>query len=215
MIPTAGEPDVQIEPEVGLLCDVVYDGDMVAELSPVAVTAFNDCSIRRPDADKISEKKNWGPCSKGAARDGFAVSEIDRDGALAKFRLACFLRRGGEAHPYGVDSAVPEYSYFGDQLLDWTVDRLNNQPGVDGTPLEDVGALLDVCGSPKRILIGVGATRYTEFGETHFLKPGDDSIVVLYDSSRHSPEAVEHAVREASEDRLADAAVLRQRVVAN
>ncbi len=32
----------------------------------------------------------------------------------------------------------------------------------------------------------MGATRYTEFGETHFLKPGDRSIVVLYDGEMWS-----------------------------
>ena len=36
-------------------------------LAPFAFGAFNDCSIRRPGAAKISEKKNWGACSKGVA----------------------------------------------------------------------------------------------------------------------------------------------------
>ena len=64
MVPEAIEADgplnLQIEPEVGLACDVVWDGDTVVTLRPFALGAFNDCSIRRPGAPKISYKKNWG-----------------------------------------------------------------------------------------------------------------------------------------------------------
>ena len=62
-----GPLNLQIEPEVGLACEVVWSGDTVAALRPFALGAFNDCSIRRPNARKISEKKNWGPASKGVA----------------------------------------------------------------------------------------------------------------------------------------------------
>lgn len=213
-IPADGEPNVQIEPELGLLCAVDYSASGVSSLQPLAVTAFNDCSIRRPDAAKISEKKNWGSCSKGAAANGFAVSEIDRTGDLAAFRIGCFLQRGEELHVYGVDSGVAEYSYFGDQLLSWIVDRLNGQRGSSDSPLEDVGSLLNSCGSPRRLMVGVGATRYTDFGETHFLRHGDDSVVVLYDGATTSAADVAAAIAERDDARLADAAVLRQRVVA-
>ena len=57
-----GGVNLQIEPEVALLCDVAYapDGGVEA-LAPRALGAFDDCSIRRPGAAKISHKKNWGP----------------------------------------------------------------------------------------------------------------------------------------------------------
>ena len=56
-----GQLNLQIEPEVGLACEVVWSGDTVVSLRPFALGAFNDCSIRRPGAPKISYKKNWGP----------------------------------------------------------------------------------------------------------------------------------------------------------
>ena len=72
IVPKPGADDgplnLQIEPEVGLACEVVWAGDTVVTLRPFALGAFNDCSIRRPGAPKISYKKNWGPASKGVAR---------------------------------------------------------------------------------------------------------------------------------------------------
>ena len=62
-----GADNLQIEPEVGLLCDIEYRDGRVVGLTPRAFGAYNDCSIRREGARKISEKKNWGPASKGVA----------------------------------------------------------------------------------------------------------------------------------------------------
>lgn len=203
--------DLQIEPELGVFCAIEYDdAGVVHRLSPQWVAAFNDCSARRPGTDKISEKKNWGACSKGVAERGFAVDEIEQDGATARLRIACFLRRDSESHEYGVDSAVPEYSYYGSQLLDWIVGCLRDQRGEAGSPLEDVGAMLGDCGHPDATLIGIGATRYTAFGETNFLRPGDESIVIVYSASSATPESVKLAVENGDEDSLAAASVLRQ-----
>lgn len=209
----AGDVRLQIEPEVGLLADVVYaeDGAVIA-LSPVAIAAFNDCSIRREGAAKISHKKNWGLASKGVARQAIAVTEIEPDGATATFRLACFLRRDGGVEAYGVDSPLPGYSYYGTTLLDWIVERLAAQRGGEGTPLEDVGALVRAA-RPARVLVGIGATRYTPVGESTFLEVGDESIVVVYDAAVVSPDEVAGVVRDGREGTL-DASVLRQVVVA-
>lgn len=214
-LPASDEPlNLQIEPEAAVLCAVEYDvvGGPVA-LRPKALAAFNDCSIRRPGARKISEKKNWGPDSKGVAARAFAVSEIDRDGATKDLRLASFLRRGDETFAYGVDSPLPGYSYYGPVLLDWIIDRINKQTGGD-SPLEPVGIYLAACGSPAEVLIGIGATRYTEFGESHFLEAGDESIVVVYDSTINDARSVETAVREHFEASLKEASVLVQTVQA-
>jgi hypothetical protein len=211
----AGADNLQIEPEVGLLADVTYGpGGEVTGLTPVAVGAFNDCSIRRPGAKKISEKKNWGAASKGLAARGFAISDLSPDGPTASFRLVSFLVRAGVTETYGVDSAVPDYSYYGSQLLDWTVERLVNQLGSAETPLEPVGAYLRAAGSPARVLIGIGATRYTPFGETTYLQPDDNSVVVLYNTDEHSPEDIVAAVAAGEDNRLTAASVLRQRVTA-
>lgn len=204
---------LQIEPEAAVLFRAAYAEDgTVASLSPVAVGAFNDCSIRREGAKKISEKKNWGPASKGLAATLLPVDDLGPQGATASLRIASFLRRGDETHAYGQDSPVLGYSYYGDQLVDWIVERLAHQTGSPETPLEDVGALLREAGSPTTLLVGIGATRYTDFGESHYLVDGDDSVVVLYDGTLSSPDDVAAAVHERREHDLPGASVLTQRV---
>jgi hypothetical protein len=178
-----GPPNLQIEPEVGLACEVVWQGDTVVTLRPFALGAFNDCSIRRPNAPKISHKKNWGTASKGVAPDFFEAGDLTAHGPTSTMRLQCRLRTAdGVDHEYGVDSPLLGYSYYGQVLLDWIVERLTNQKGSAETPLEDVGALMIACGRPRNVLIGIGATRYTALGESTYLKPGDEAIVRVYDT---------------------------------
>lgn len=214
--PAGDEVNLQIEPEVGLIARVAYDPDSGAAtaLQPVAIGAFNDCSIRRAGAQKISHKKNWGAASKGLAPVLLPLDSLDPDGPTATYRLACFLRRDGDTHVYGIDSALPDYSYYGDTLLDWIVERLAGQQGAPDSPLEPVGAYLRAAGNPEHVLIGIGATRYTPFGGTTFLDVGDDAIVVVYDAAQTDAGVVEAAVRAGGEDALPGASVLRQRVVA-
>jgi hypothetical protein len=182
---------LQAEPEVGLACRVRYgDNGLVETLTPFAFGACNDCSIRLPGATKISQKKNWGACSKGIARDFLPIGAAGLAQTTASFRLACFLRRGGELHTYGVDSPLTGYSYYGDRLLDWIVDRLRNQQDSPNTPLEPIGDYLRACGSPSKALITIGATRYTPLGAATYLEPGDESIVAVYDSDDLAPADV-------------------------
>jgi len=188
LVPAVTESDgplnLQIEPEVGLACEVVWEADTVVALRPFALGAFNDCSIRRPGAPKISVKKNWGPASKGVAAEFFDIGDLTPDGPTATLRLMCHLRTtDGADHEYGVDSPLLGYSYYGEVLLDWVVERLANQKGSPQTPLEDVGALMVACGRPRRVLIGIGATRYTALGESTYLQPGDEAIVRVYDTA--------------------------------
>jgi len=181
--------NLQIEPEVGLACEVQWVGDTVSSLQPFALGAFNDCSIRRPNAAKISDKKNWGPESKGVAQRFFEISDLTPDGPTATLRLLCHLRTAdGQEHEYGVDSPLLGYSYYGEVLLDWIVERLANQKGSEETPLEDVGALMVASGHPAKLLVGIGATRYTPLGESTYLQPGDQAVVRVYDtdSDAHS-----------------------------
>lgn len=210
--PTA---NIQIEPELGVFAHVTYDGDgTVRTLRPYAAGAFNDCSIRRPGATKISQKKNWGPNSKGIAQRLFALTDLTSTGPTASFRLACFLTRDGQTQAYGVDSPLPGYSYYGNQLVVWLMERLANQTGSADTPLEPVGAYLRAAGLPRTVLIGIGATRYTAVGETTFLLPGDESIVVVYDGAHTAPEQIAQAIAERRDDDLPAASVLRQLVYA-
>jgi len=191
-----GSPlNLQIEPEVGLACRIAWDGDTVAALEPFALGAFNDCSIRRPGAPKISDKKNWGPDSKGVAPRFFEISDLSPTGPTSKLRLECLLERGdGQRHAYGVNSPLQGYSYFGQRLLDWIVDRLANQKGSPDTPLEDVGALLVAAGRPTHALIGIGATRYTELGASTYLRPGDTAIVRVYEEDVPAASVLEQTV---------------------
>ena len=150
VLPVSDTPlNLQIEPEVALACRVVWHGDTVSSLQPFALGAFNDCSIRRPNAPKISYKKNWGPASKGVAAQFFDIGDLTPDGPTATLRLVCFLDAAdGTEQAYGVDSPLLGYSYYGEVLLDWIVERLANQKGSTDTPLEDVGALMVASGHP-------------------------------------------------------------------
>ncbi len=202
---------LQAEPEVGLACEVRYADDGTVEaLVPFAFGACNDCSIRVPGAAKISEKKNWGACSKGVAPSFIRLDGSDLEQETATHRLACFLRRDGELRPYGIDSPLTGYSYYGDRLLDWVVERLGNQQGIPDTPLEPIGQYLRDCGEPGELLITIGATRYTPLGESTYLEPGDESIVVVYDSATLAPGEVAPAL--ASDVSPPTASVLTQRV---
>ena len=189
-LPAAPEAaaSLQAEPEVGLACDVRYADDGAVEaLVPFAFGACNDCSIRVPGAAKISEKKNWGACSKGVAARFIPLDGSDLERQTPTHRLACFLRRNGELHVYGIDSPLAGYSYYGDRLLDWIVERLRYQQGSADTPLEPLGQYLRDCGRQDKLLVTIGATRYTPFGESTYLQPGDESIVVVYDSAVLAP----------------------------
>ena len=214
-IPDDPGADLQIEPEVGVLVRLAYDDHgTVTGISPLAVAAWNDCSIRREGARKISHKKNWGAASKGVAPRGFAVEDISAEGGLAGLRIASFMRRGDEVHAYGVDSQASGYSYAGATLIDWMLGRLRHQVGADDTPLEPVGRYLDDAARPDHALIGIGATRYTPFGECTYLVAGDESIVIVYDEAESSPGGVARAVAAGDEHALPRASVLAQRVTA-
>ncbi|WP_029109229.1 DUF5718 family protein [Mycobacterium sp. URHD0025] len=190
-----GPLNLQIEPEVALACRVSWRGDTVTDLHPFALGAFNDCSIRRPHAAKISHKKNWGPASKGVAPQFFDISDLMPDGPTSTLRLVCSLvTADGQEHAYGVDSPLSGYSYYGEELLDWIVERLANQKGSADTPLEDVGALMAGSGHPENVLIGIGATKYTPLGESTFLQHGDQAVVRVYDTDSEAASELRQTV---------------------
>ena len=113
----------------------------------------------------------------------YRANQAIEHGPTATLRLVCsLLTADGQEHAYGVDSPLLGYSYYGEVLLDWIVERLANQKGSPDTPLEDVGALMAANGHPENVLIGIGATKYTPLGETTFLQPGDQAIVRVYDA---------------------------------
>ncbi|MFL0953384.1 DUF5718 family protein [Vibrio parahaemolyticus] len=187
--------NLQIEPELALICDITYEGGQVLQLTPTHFGAFNDCSIRRSDANKISEKKNWGAASKGLASQLIELERLTPDSDIGRFRIASFHKRGEQVFAYGEDCAVNEYSYFYADLLDWIRDQMNHQ--VERGPMENIHALLKQANLPSQLVVAVGATRYTEYGEQNFLERGDESVVVVYDSHLYQPKDVLGMVQKA------------------
>ena len=208
----------QIEPEVSLLCDLRYENDRVVGILPRQAMAHNDCSIRREGAKKISEKKNWGADTKGTASQSIEIDRFESGGVLDHFRIASYLLRNGELTEYGVESEVASYSYMYGQLIDWLVDKLNNQR--DEGPLEDIANWIEIAGRPSQALISIGATRYTDYGETTFLERGDRCTVAVYDANQYDSQAIRQLARGDAADTTdtkaetrAGLSILRQKVV--
>ena len=193
IIPPNDADNLQIEPEVAIVFDITYQDNKVVALTPVKFAAYNDCSIRKPNAKKISEKKNWGVNTKGISQDFIELSSFTKGCELDKYRIASFHIRDGQVNRYGEDSAAIDYSYFHEQLNDWMIDRMNNQK--DEGPAEDLALYLSEANYPEQAIISIGATRYTEFGETNFLQSGDESIVVVYDGERYETQEIETMVK--------------------
>jgi len=186
--------NIQAEPEVALVCDLHYLSDgKIGDIVPRFFGAFNDCSMRKKGASKISDKKNWKANSKGISPRLLSIDTAEIGGVLDRYRITSFLLRDKVLHEYGVDSAVAGYSYFGEKLKLWIIEKLNNQ--IDEGPLEDIGTMLKECHKPKQAIISIGATRYTEFGEHNYLKSGDELFVLLYPQDRYSHEQIKTMIQ--------------------
>ncbi|MCB4772851.1 MAG: DUF5718 family protein [Sulfurovum sp.] len=175
------EANTQVEPEIILLCDIVYNRIEVSDLVPKAFTVFNDCTIRKEDAKKISEKKNWGLNSKGIGNKWIEIDKFEAGGVMDRYHLCSYVMRNNILHPYGVDAPLLGYSYFYGKLKNWLIDKMNTQK--DFGPLEDISGHLRACGYPKKALISIGATAYAEFGEKNYLESGDEIYIISYDTT--------------------------------
>ena len=174
------EANAQVEPEIAVLFDIVYDSDnQVIDLEAKQFTTFNDCTIRKEGAKKISEKKSWGVNSKGIGDKWIAIDSFKEGGVMDHYHLCSFVKRDGVVHPYGVDAPLFGYSYFYTKLKDWLIDKMNTQE--DFGPLENIAAHLKASNYPKQALISIGATAYAEFGEHNYLQSGDEVYVIAYD----------------------------------
>ena len=202
--------NLQIEPEVALICEIHYQDGQVNKLKPSHFAAYNDCSIRRPNARKICEKKNWGENSKGISATQIALDKFEQGGVLDNYHIACFHKRNGVLNTYGEDSPAASYSYFHQKLLNWIIDKMNHQP--EQGPMNHIAELIKQSHQPSHAIISIGATRYTPFGETNFLQVGDTSIVVVYDATKYThDQIVEMAEKEAFSE--AGISALVQKVV--
>ncbi|KMK50573.1 hypothetical protein RO21_11005 [[Actinobacillus] muris] len=201
--------NLQIEPEIALICDIQYENQQVIALKPTHFAAYNDCSIRRPNARKICEKKNWGEKSKGISPTWIALDQFTAGGILDDYHIACFHKRNGVLNEYGIDSPAVGYSYFHQKLLDWIVDRMNNQQ--DEGPMNHIAAMLKQADYPPQAVISIGATRYTDFGEHNFLQIGDTSIVAVYNGKTYSHQQIVEMAEQ--EQFAADISALVQKVI--
>jgi hypothetical protein len=183
------EANAQVEPEVVILFDITYGEDFkVLELIAKKFTAFNDCTIRKEGAKKISEKKSWSSNSKGIAKEWIDIDKFEEGGVMDNFHLCSFVKREGKLHEYGVDAPLLGYSYFYKKLENWLVEKMNEQK--DFGPLEDIAEHLKNCDYPKQAFISIGATAYAEFGEKNYLKSKDEIYVVVYDKRKGSADIV-------------------------
>ena len=174
------EANAQVEPEIAVLFDVHYnDENEVVDLQAKQFTTFNDCTIRKEGAKKISEKKSWGENSKGIGDKWIAIDSFEEGGVMDNYHLCSFVKREGVVHPYGVDAPLLGYSYFYTRLKKWLIDKMNTQK--DFGPLEDIAMHLKNSTYPKQALISIGATAYAEFGEHNYLQSGDEVYVIAYD----------------------------------
>ena len=82
--------NVQAEPEVALLCDIMYENDKVTQILPKKFAAYNDASIRVAGAEKISDKKNWGSNSKGIAKNLLKIDTFSDGGIMDNFSICSF-----------------------------------------------------------------------------------------------------------------------------
>lgn len=207
--PEQGADNLQIEPEIALICDIEYSDKKVTALIPRFFGAYNDCSIRRPNAKKISEKKNWGTNTKGLSATLLPLTSFDLDSEIDQFYIACFHKRNETFNEYGINSPALGYSYFHHKLLNWIIDKMNTQPDLG--PMNDIPALIEKANYPKQAVISIGATRYTEFGERNFLQVGDVSIVVVYNAKQYSAEDIAEMAKK--EQFPNDVSALIQKVV--
>lgn len=183
-----GEEKLQIEPECAVIFDAVWEGDTLIDLKPVCFGASNDCSIRKQGAKKISQKKNWGPCSKGFSNNQIAADGFETGCIFDSYRIASFLIRNDKVYVYGENSAIRDYSYIYKKLTDWMLEKFNAQK--DEGPAEDIHSYLIAAGCPEQIMVSIGATRYTEWGETNFLQNNDKAVVVVYPEKKYTPDQI-------------------------
>ena len=209
-IESISDKNIQMEPEVALLCEIDYKGDTISKLTPTHFMAYNDCSIRVEGAKKISHKKNWGENCKGVSSDELKIGSFSLGCVMDDYSLTSFIKRDGKVIQYGENSDLLDYSYFYEKLLDWIVNKLNTQH--EHGPLEDLKELIKEAKKPEKLLISIGASRYTEFGEKNYLDIGDIIYVVVYNHKRYQHHNIIEMI-EKDEFASGQTSVLRQEVV--
>ena len=94
-------------------------------------------------------------------------------------------------------------------LLNWLISKFNTQ--ADQGPLENLSQILKDSKYPKQLCVSIGATRYTPFGESTFLVPGDIACVALYNPNEYTTTTIERHLM-TSDTPLSGACLLKQHV---
>merc|ERR1712181_199660 len=94
------------------------------------------------------------------------------------------IKRKGNIHLYSAPAPARTYLMYNNELLDWVVDRLNNQQ-TDGI-LGYISDLIRLADYPTSMWIMLGAGEYTEWGQKNFIEVGDECLVVIYDETVHT-----------------------------
>lgn len=209
--PRTKDGNLQMEPEVALICELKYENGKVTDLIPNFFTAYNDCSIRKEGAKKISEKKNWGEQTKGISSQIIPIDKFEKGGVMDNYSIVSFIKRDGKLYQYGEDSAVLTYNYFYTKLKNWIIDKLNNQK--DTGPLEDLNSYIKNCNYPQGTVISVGATSYTKFGEENFLQLDDELFIYVYNSSKYSLDQIKDHANSDEKKPLNKTSFLYQKVI--
>lgn len=201
--------NVQAEPEVALICNIIYENNKLSKIIPTHFGAYNDCSIRVAGASKISDKKNWGENSKGVSENLIKIDKFSKGGIMDNYSICSFLKRAHSIHAYGEDVELKGYSYFYEQLLEWMVEQINTQK--DFGPLEHLSSYITSCNYPLKAIISIGATRYTHYGEHTFLQDGDEVIIILYNNTVTSSKQLLDLLEDSANIPL-DTSILKQKV---
>ena len=202
--------NVQMEPEVALICELSYSDGKVQSITPTHFAAYNDCSIRVAGADKISDKKNWGESSKGIASSPLEIDNFKEGSSLDDFSICSFLKHDKVLRLYGENVSLNGYSYFYEKLTKWIKQQINTQK--DFGPLEPLSEYIEACEYPDKAIISIGATRYTEYGEKTFLKTNDEIFVVVYNHKTYSFKDIVLALNTQNYP-LQDITILHQKVL--
>ncbi|CAD7932824.1 unnamed protein product [Amoebophrya sp. A120] len=137
------------------------------------------------------EKDNFARASIGkAVSDEHKIRSTNPEDKMpslvSKLWITSYVRRNNEIFGYTVPASINSYLLFYEDLLQWIVTQMNHQGRYD--KWEDISELLDVANYPRYCWIALGAGQYTDWGQKHFLHPGDEAVVILYRNDRYPEE---------------------------
>lgn len=193
ILPEDEQAKAQMEPEVALKLQATYSADgQLIRLTPVAMTLVNDVTYRNASVTRLAQKKNWGRASKGLAAAEIQINDFSHAANLGSYRLCGFHQRDGLWQLAGEDVALTQYSYFYSELLQWLVEQIQQQQETG--LFHNIQSLLTQANLPDTLLVAIGATRYSDYGQQHQLLSGDQTVVALYDSARYHFDEIEQQV---------------------